>query len=435
MTAMFAVFGLGLLLATWMGHDSDDDTDTSESEEPEVDETPEEPEEADTGVSVAEGPDGTVRIELGEDETGSLLMLEHLDIGQGGTGDTQDLSLRLYLVPEGTVLPQSLSEMEAATGEQVNTLEEIEALYGLDLIQTWDLGQTEAGSGDGTPVPDSPVPMPDFGSNAPITFYQSSTSVDGEGVSRFGPDDDADPVEPGSVQVTLGDPVSGGSPSSFYDSDGLVEGGPGDDTIQADPHDPTPVDILPLEGADAITVGLNHSVYDFPSGVYDETEEDQSYVAVSDGDADTITVEVVDLTQATNDIDRTLAVHGGNTLVYEFDEDLAGGELLLIDYTLQTTYDSDTRQGSRMDQSVLAVYLPQGSGFTGDTLDGDVTLQSLKDDYGAIELDSFDIGYFESYVENGSFREGDLRDTFTAPDITANVAITEFVLRDAVTVT
>ena len=88
-----------------------------------------------------------------------------------------------------------------------------------------------------------------------------------------------------------------------------------------------------------------------------------------------------------------------------------------------------------MDQSVLALYLPQGSGFTGDTLDGDVTLQSLKDDYGAIELDSFDIGYFESYVENGSFREGDLRDTFTAPDITANVAITEFVLRDAVTVT
>lgn len=201
MTALLAVLGLGLLLATWTGHDSDDETDTAESEEPEVDETetPEEPEDAeeqeepDTGVSVAERSDGTVEIEIGEDETGSLMLLEYVDYGEGPAGVTQDWSLRLYLVPESTALPQSLSEVEAATGEPTNTLDEIEALYGLELVQTWDLGQTEATSDEETPFEDSGVPMPGFESNAPITWYQGGNPVDGEGVFHFGPDPSLSP--------------------------------------------------------------------------------------------------------------------------------------------------------------------------------------------------------------------------------------------------
>lgn len=143
---------------------SDDDADATEEEQ---NDTPEEAEpEPDLGASVVELEDGRIQVELGEDETGSLMAVVEETYNNGGnSAGGYDYQMTLYLVPEGTELPETRQDLPEGPTTDVNgapfeineyedwELEDFTRYYNLTALGNWDLGgfsSSSSNSQDGT---------------------------------------------------------------------------------------------------------------------------------------------------------------------------------------------------------------------------------------------------------------------------------------------
>lgn len=145
--ALVGSLGLAGLISLF---DSDDDTaeqgDAPEDvQEPEVDIPDEEvtdvdPEEEDgadfdLGATIIENEDGSVVVELGEDETGSLLAIRSAS-DDAFTNYETEYALGLYLVPEDV----TITEDPVADGPTFSSPANFAAYYGLTELITYDLG-------------------------------------------------------------------------------------------------------------------------------------------------------------------------------------------------------------------------------------------------------------------------------------------------------
>lgn len=101
-------------------------------------------------ATVTENTDGTVNIELGEDETGSLVALQIAERGNlGNQAGEVDYSVNLYLLPEGAEFPETREE-GAGFGnvETYSYLNEITDDLCMQLVGSWDLGSTGSNEED-----------------------------------------------------------------------------------------------------------------------------------------------------------------------------------------------------------------------------------------------------------------------------------------------
>ncbi|MCV2888700.1 calcium-binding protein [Ruegeria aquimaris] len=232
-----ALLGLGAFAALSGLFDSSDDP---EGETPdEVNETPETPEEEgaqDTGATVTTLEHGTVQVELGEDETGSLLSLIYLDSEDTGESSNfyTEFETRIYLAPEGTDLSQKASASSsgipgydafvAGNGTGAYDLAALEETLGLELIHTIDLLPL---------MPDAQPTYPaliDLGldaldqveANAPTKSYFLEAVTDGDDLSLFLPEDYV-PTYNGVAATAVTDNVTGGEETDWF---AVEEGAP-----------------------------------------------------------------------------------------------------------------------------------------------------------------------------------------------------------------
>lgn len=225
MLSLFALSILGIsAIGTLFSLVGDDDDETVAEEEPSIEEEPVEEEETvedampagadsqvaaqlDLGVSVVDDGEGTVIVERGEDETGSLVLFNTYDSQDEGNGLGEYFEQRLYLLPEG----QSLPELPPETQGNPVQLSDYEAMAELEVLGVWSLGAItpEAVTAEGVAPDiagadssengaaqynDTRQDGPQISANAPITVYDIETSSDGEGLVYVQP---ADPDWPG----------------------------------------------------------------------------------------------------------------------------------------------------------------------------------------------------------------------------------------------
>ncbi len=211
---LLSLLGLGALSFAFGG---DDDDEPDQTEEP------------DLGATVTETEDG-LSIDLGADETGSLVAVKFEDISDGSTGSdssqTQDFSLGIYLVPEGAEIPAD------ATGAAFDgmTVEEYFDSIGATLVTEIDLGTLENTYFDDdedseTLVDDSRVEPPGITTDDPLEIIRMQLR-DGM-IARSETDETLSPFEdagtfygPAELQQVTGD---------FTGTDGVdfVRAGPG----------------------------------------------------------------------------------------------------------------------------------------------------------------------------------------------------------------
>lgn len=98
--------------------------------------TPEEPtEDGDIGASVIENEDGSIHVELGDDETGSIVAIK-FDVAHIRGDYSHDFSLGLFLVPEGSEVP--INPTWQFYGSQ--SFEDAFAGLGLTELTSFELG-------------------------------------------------------------------------------------------------------------------------------------------------------------------------------------------------------------------------------------------------------------------------------------------------------
>lgn len=111
--AALLVAGLALIPFGFGGGDQDDESDDVGDEEVVTPEDPDPPEEPELGVSFLENENG-IRIEVDEDETGSVVAIRtEMDLrssedSRGDSGTGTNFGVRFYLVPEGVDFPPSV---------------------------------------------------------------------------------------------------------------------------------------------------------------------------------------------------------------------------------------------------------------------------------------------------------------------------------------
>jgi len=260
--ALLAAGGAGMALM--MDTSSDEEDVASEEDLTEEQDPPEEPEEEepDLGASVVELEDGRIEVELGEDETGSLLALVEEAYQNGGnSAGGEDVRMTLYLVPEDVELPANRLDLpDTATTDVYGApfekewgidweRDDIAGYYNLTELGEWDLGSVYSSSTntqDGT------------GAN---TYYSDRTEIEfvsdseirglvidyisgqflSDGVFRYHDDlsfldgtqalhgtNDADVLIP-TEDVSF---VNGRAGDDFIEaSEAVLKGGDGDDTI------------------------------------------------------------------------------------------------------------------------------------------------------------------------------------------------------------
>ncbi|MGR3635863.1 MAG: hypothetical protein ACU0BK_08040 [Shimia sp.] len=139
-----ALVALGLLAgaAVWDYLD-DDEPGSGGRVEPDEPETPDGPDEPDLGATVIENEDGTVNIELGEDETGSLVALrlaqEYNPASSSGLGQADTHSLHLFLMPEGVSFPSSMDYLPDNKGSQHWDMFDLAEELGLEPLASFEL--------------------------------------------------------------------------------------------------------------------------------------------------------------------------------------------------------------------------------------------------------------------------------------------------------
>ena len=186
---LFGLLGLGMI-AIVVGNDADDD-DMAQVDPPTPEGEPEpgpvttpditpdpdpEVEPLDTGASILENADGSLVVELGEDETGSLAALK---VEQTSNGENFDrvFSLGLYLVPEGVELPQDTF----GRGIDFDSVDALVSDLGLTELANYDLGTLQSElRGDG----DTRVEPPVITSDDPIEIIRLRVAI-GDGGESF----------------------------------------------------------------------------------------------------------------------------------------------------------------------------------------------------------------------------------------------------------
>ncbi|MDJ0828004.1 MAG: calcium-binding protein [Rhodobacter sp.] len=257
MSVLLALMGFGLLGAMMMSSDNqDDNAETGNSadlqqdtpETPSIDDTPDDPPappedaELDTGASFLLRDDGTVEIELGEDETGSLAIFRYVD-----TEDSEEFfevyEARFYLVPADVELPNNTSEersnIPGSNGELI-TLEELEENLGLQFLGAVELELVTEG-GDGFLIVDVSDELPPIEANAPYEIYDVEAQTDGDELWSFLPDDPLVTFN-GVEEIVVTTDQQGGDGSDWLSipegSDGIsLFGGGGDDLLQSRGND------------------------------------------------------------------------------------------------------------------------------------------------------------------------------------------------------
>ena len=204
-------------------------------------------EEEDIGASVIENDDGSIAVELGEDEAGSLVALKFEQTADGENFD-QEFSLGLYLAPENVEVPidptgQSLGFENVQTMIQDLGLTEL-ARFDLGTLPNPQITNPDAGEGD-----DTRVEPPQIISDDPIEIIRVRFSVgdEGEFYIRTEPDETYSPFEaPGNYYngveaIETASDFTGTDATDYVISTGpegsvgvTVEGLGGDDALLSD---------------------------------------------------------------------------------------------------------------------------------------------------------------------------------------------------------
>ncbi|WGW04794.1 calcium-binding protein [Tropicibacter oceani] len=235
--SMLILLGLGLAMASMMiggGSDvpSDDLDEALLAEEPDE---PETPEEQDIGATVLQNGDGSYSVELGEDETGSLVLVNYIDSEDLGTGLGEYFEQRLYLLPEDATIAEG--DIDQGVPWSDMTLAQLEQQLGLQTLAVWDLGSI-------TPIDDEPyvqdnrIDAPVIQADAPIAVYDVIAQTDGDEILSIRPEDYVPP--PPTYNGAVIQPVSADTTGTeapdwlVAEADGItLSGQGGDDRLDA----------------------------------------------------------------------------------------------------------------------------------------------------------------------------------------------------------
>lgn len=129
---------------------------------------PEAEEEPDLGASIIENADGSIEIELGEDEAGTIAAIKVEEFTRN-VDAFPVFSLGIYLVPEGVTLPVD----PAFDGPTYSSPEDFADAFGLTLLTESDLG-TLADRKDLDNEDNTLTDPPAITSDAPITIISTT---------------------------------------------------------------------------------------------------------------------------------------------------------------------------------------------------------------------------------------------------------------------
>ncbi|MBY5931645.1 hypothetical protein KUV51_01435 [Tateyamaria omphalii] len=254
--ALLALFGGALMLTA--AQEGDGDAPDPTAEDPEVPQDPvEDPVPMDTGATFDAGADG-VRIDVGEDETGTLATIIYADTEDDPDNFVETYEARYYLVPEGV-------DWSGATWETQNEvpgldvfpggafsyeLADFEEQFGLELLGTVALEPD--GFATFPTQGEMDAPLPELTANRPVDLYYLEANTDGDELITFLPEDfvvtrngvpatevdedtvgtaDTDWFEATTGGITI-DGAGGDDILTTNIADVTLNGGAGDDTIE-----------------------------------------------------------------------------------------------------------------------------------------------------------------------------------------------------------
>jgi|TARA_B110000879_G_scaffold203393_1_gene280933 hypothetical protein len=143
------------------------EVDTPVEDVTEVDPEPEVEDNLDIGASVIEDEDGSIEIELGDDETGSIAAIKVEEFTRN-VDEFPVFSLGVYLVPEGVTLPVN----PAGDGDTYSSPGNFAEAFGLTLLTEFDLG-TLADHEDLANEANTLTDPPEITSDEPITILST----------------------------------------------------------------------------------------------------------------------------------------------------------------------------------------------------------------------------------------------------------------------
>ncbi|SMX25968.1 Hemolysin, chromosomal [Pelagimonas phthalicica] len=184
--AFLGLAALGLLGSMVLGSSDDDDG----AEDAITDDTPiiEEPGSEDLGATLTTNADGSVTVDLGEDETGSLVLFRYSDTEDAGVGLSESFSYELYLLPEDGSIPEfSYSGANNPRLDGSETLQELAEALDLQPVASWDLGDILPTNEEPYFI-DNTVPAPVIQSDHPIAVYDVEANTDGDEIIYLRPE-------------------------------------------------------------------------------------------------------------------------------------------------------------------------------------------------------------------------------------------------------
>lgn len=254
MSIFSILLGFGILAAFsgWFsGSDDGDDNELRENEGQDTDqpdlpesETPRTPpEDQDTGATLTTLADGTIDIDVGDDETGSLAVFVYTDTEDDPDNFVQTYEARFYLVPEGVDLPANSQEDSGQIpGNEDGTqtpyeLGDLEAALGLELLGVVDLG-TENQGYDAFDPNGLRAELPPITANAPLEVFAVEAQTDSDDVVLFVGETTVPTFEGAPRTTVAGDAVGTAATDWFYlpqgVSGGTLDGARGDDLLMTD---------------------------------------------------------------------------------------------------------------------------------------------------------------------------------------------------------
>ncbi|MBO9463614.1 hypothetical protein J7443_00085 [Tropicibacter sp. R15_0] len=236
--ALLGLAALGLLGSMVLGS-SDDSGDDDGADDAITDDTPvvEEPDSEDLGATVTTSADGSVTVDLGEDETGSLVLFRYSDTEDAGVGLSESFSYELYLLPEDGSIPEfSYSGANDPRLDGSETLQELSEALDLQPVASWDLGEI-------LPINEEPfiidntVAAPVIQSDHPIAVYDVEANTDGDEIIYLRPEGyvPPPPTHLGAEQEDVSDNTTGSEEPDWLvgQAEGIViDGAGGDDRLE-----------------------------------------------------------------------------------------------------------------------------------------------------------------------------------------------------------
>lgn len=317
---LLSLLGVGLTLSLvdlFSENGSDGDGSENDEEQPVEDETPDpdpSPDpgpDPDLGATVTED-NGVVTVELGEDETGSLVMMNFIDVETGPDVPTFNHEARLYLMPEGAEMPTGTNAYFPGSGlSEYDEIEDLENLLGLELLASWDLGSMqppELGSSVlvGT-VEDAPL----IQSDDPISYFDVHEGYGFGNLNTIVAT--TPPTETDAASVSLHHEIDGQVTGLQVAAGTIYQGTDADDKIQT--FEGTDVTIAGGEGNDIIHIASGTAFGGAGTDFLSETHDNGSASSLHGGDGnDGITLNTRGSEGYDGDGNDILTDYGENTL-------------------------------------------------------------------------------------------------------------------------